>query len=153
MEKDKTFEIDLVQLKEGKIYEHDYHIGRSFFEDTENHDVSDSDVDVHLQIEKRHDAYVLEFDFAGTLYVPCDRCLEAVSVPVDEIYDLMVRHGEEYDDSHDDLLIIPENQTRLDVAPMIYDTLLLAIPLRCVHPDGECNSEMQQALENISKDN
>lgn len=143
---DKKFEIDLLGLKEGKACEFDYKIGRSFFEERENTDILDCDVDVNLAVEKRREGYMLEFDLVGSLEVPCDRCLEPVKVPIDTTYDVMVRHGEDYDDSSDDVLVIPESWNRLDVAPMIYDTLLLEIPLRCVHPDGECNPEITDKI-------
>ena len=141
-----TFDIELSQLKDGKAYEYDWKIGKDFFESRENTDILESDVDVHLNLEKRHEGYLLEFDFVGSIESPCDRCLEAVRIPVDTTYDIMVRHGEEYDDSRDDVLVIPEGWTKLDVAPLIYDTLLLEIPLRCVHAEGECNAEMTERL-------
>ncbi len=78
--------------------------------------------------------------------VPCDRCLDPVSHEVDTDYDVVVRYGEEYDDSGDNLLILPYSANRLNVAGIIYDTLLLTIPLRCVHAEGECNPEMAEAL-------
>lgn len=146
---DNAYELDLLSLKEGKSYEFDYHIGPDFFASRDNNEILGADVDVNLAVEKRHDSYMLEFDFVGTLEVPCDRCLDPVAVPVDTTYDLIVRHGEEFDDSDDNLLVIPENQTTLDLSGMIYDTLMLEIPLRHVHPDGECNAEMQRKLDEI----
>ena len=144
---ENAFDIDLVSLKEGKTYEYDFKVGKEFFEQKENSDILGADVDVHLDLEKRHDAYMLEFDLVGNLIVPCDRCLDPVTVPVDTTYDLMVRHGEDYDDSRDDLLVIPQSQTSLDVSGLVYDTLLLEIPLRCVHEEGACNPEMINRLE------
>ena len=147
----KEFDIDLLSIKEGKSFEKEYRITRDFFENRENTDILDADVDVVLHVEKRHGCYMLEFDLVGNLAVACDRCLDPVNIPIDTTYDIMVRHGEEYDDSRDDVLIIPENRTTLDVAPLIYDTLLLEIPLRHVHPDGECNADMLKELEASQK--
>ena len=147
----KEFDIDLLSIKEGKPFEKEYRIERDFFETRDNVDILGADVDVVLHIEKRHGGYRLEFDLAGDLEVPCDRCLEPVKIPVDTTYDIMVRHGEEFDDSRDDLLIIPENQTSIDVSGLINDTLLLEIPLRHVHPEGECNADMLRELESSQK--
>lgn len=144
--------MDLVTLKAGQVYEYDYHIGKEFFELKENDEILGCDVDVHLSVEKRHETYILEFDLAGDLEVPCDRCLDPVTLPVDEVYDIAVRHGEEYDDSSDDVLVIPEGWTRLDVSGLIYDTLMLTIPLRCVHAEGECNRDMQAALHEHNRE-
>lgn len=144
--KDRTYDVDLAGLKEGAVEEFDFRIGKEFFEKMENDTILGSDVDVHLDVEKRHGSYSLKFDTEGTLEVPCDRCLEAVTIPADAEYDLVVKYGEEFDDSTDNVLVLPYSQTSLDVAPIIYDTLMLTIPLRCVHEEGECNPEMTGIL-------
>lgn len=146
MAKDRTYQVDLAGLKEGSVAEFDFRIGKAFFEQMENDEILDSDVDVHLEVEHRHGSYMLRFDTEGTLTVPCDRCLDAMQIPADAEYDLTVRYGEEADDSADDILVIPYSQTAVDVAPVIYDTLMLTIPLSCVHPDGQCNPEMTELL-------
>ena len=145
-----SFCIDLLELKEGKPLEFDWRIGKEFFEEKDNSEILASDVKVSLLVEKRHAGYMLEFDFVGSLEVACDRCLDPVKIPIDTTYDLMVRHGEEYDDSHDDLLVIPDRQTSLDVSGLIYDTLLLEIPLQRVHAEGGCNPEMLERLNGES---
>ncbi len=141
----KEFDVDLASMEDGH-YEKDFRIGRLFFEEMENDSVLGADVDVMLDIDKRHGSYLLQFHCEGTMQVPCDRCLDPVDHQVDTDYDVTVRYGEEYDDSKDNLLIIPYNETVLNVASLIYDTLLLTIPLRCVHPEGACNSEMSETL-------
>lgn len=127
--------MDLAGLTDG-IHERDFRIGKEFFEQMENSDILDADVDVHVDIEKRHGGYSLTFETAGTLSVPCDRCLDAMQIPAEADYDLTVRYGEEYDDSTDNLLILPYSQTRLDLAPIIYDTLMLTIPPPLRPPRG-----------------
>jgi uncharacterized metal-binding protein YceD (DUF177 family) len=141
----KEYDVDLASLTEGH-HEEDYHIGKEFFELMDNTEIQGADVDVHMDIEKRHGSYECRFHCEGTMEVPCDRCLDPVSHEVDTDYDVVVRYGEEYDDSGDNLLILPYSANRLNVAGIIYDTLLLTIPLRCVHAEGECNPEMAEAL-------
>ncbi|MBD5194937.1 MAG: DUF177 domain-containing protein [Bacteroides sp.] len=145
--KHNEYTIDLLQLQENRDYEYDFRIGKDFFASRENSDVLDCDVDVHLVVRRHHESYELEFACDGELSAPCDRCLDPVSIPVGVDYDVKLKYGEEYDDtSSDDLIIIPYGMTGFDVSPLIYDTLLLTIPLRCVHPEGECNIEMSEVL-------
>lgn len=150
MAKDRTYEIDLGALHEGRN-EFDYRITKEFFEHKENDDILGADIDVTLDIDKRHGSYRMEFGFEGELQVACDRCLEAVTVPVDTDYETVVRHGEEYAET-DDVITIPQSRNRYDVSGLIYDTLLLAVPLRCVHAEGECNAEMQAMLRQHNGD-
>ena len=42
--------------------------------------------------------------------------------------------------------MIPYSNTSLNVSYMLYDTLLLTVPLRHVHPQGKCNRQMLEAL-------
>jgi len=145
LEKLKEYDVNLVSLTEGHHVE-EFHIDKKFFESMENGDILRANVDVRMDVEKRHGNYECRFHFEGTLEVPCDRCLDPVIHTVDTDYDVVVRYGEEYDDSGDNVLTLPYSATRLNVAGMIYDTLLLAIPLRCVHPEGECNAAMAEVL-------
>lgn len=141
----KTYEIDLASLGDGTI-EKRYEIDGSFFRNMDNEDILDSEVIVILEIEKRHGNYMLHFDCTGIMDLPCDRCLGALRHEVDATYDITIRYGELYDDSKDEVLVLPYSTTRIDVAPMIYDTLLLTIPMRCVHPEGECDASMEASL-------
>lgn len=131
----------LKSLPEGKhVFE--YHLDKVFFTNMENADVRDADVKVQLDVEHRGDSYVLEFHLTGTLTVLCDRCLDELQIPLDASYHLTVKYGEEYNDDSDTLLVIPESDNYLNVAYMIYDTAVLAIPPRHVHPQGKCNRAM-----------
>lgn len=128
----------------------DFDIDAAFFRDMESAEVTDADVKVHLDIVKRGDLYDLTFLCRGDLQIPCDRCLDPISHEVDTQYHTVVKYGEEYNDESDDLLILPQSSVVLNVADMIHDTLVLTIPLRHVHPDGECNREMTAALNRHS---
>ena len=57
-----------------------------------------------------------------------------------------MKYGEDYNDDSDDLLVIPESDSYLNVAYMIYDTVALAVPIKHVHPLGKCNRQMSAML-------
>lgn len=117
-----------------------------FFARMECVDVADADIDVSLRIECRHDAFAMSFHTSGWVDTPCDRCLEPVRIDICEDYPLTVRYGADYDDSTDGVLVIPDSEPDLDVAPIIRDNVLLALPIRRVHPDGECDPEASRVL-------
>lgn len=129
------------------IQEFDYCLDSSFFNTEESADVREASIDVRLKACRKA-AGLAELDFSckGTLTLPCDRCLSDMELPVDETYHLSVKSGEEFDDSRDGVLVIPEHWRELDIAPLMRDTVLLAIPIRHVHPEGQCNGQMLAAL-------
>lgn len=107
-------------------------------------------VKVHLTVQRKHDTYLLHFSFDGTVDVACDRCLDPLPLPVSTDWDLKVTYGDDFDWSSDDSITIPEEETSLDVAPMLRDTILLALPMRRVHPEGGCNTDMAATLREHS---
>ncbi len=141
MGKFTEYKLMLKSLPEGK-HSFEYHLDKQFFINMENADVRDADVKVLLDVDHRGDAYMLAFRLSGTLTVLCDRCLDELPLDIDTTYALTVKYGEEYNDDSDTLLVIPESDNYLNVAYMLYDTAVLAIPPRHVHPQGKCNRAM-----------
>lgn len=129
------------------VTEQDFTIGRRFFSDMENTDVLDSDVKVHLRLEHKNDAYYCRFTLKGAMLIPCDRCLDPMEHPVDTALDIVVKYGYEYDDSSDDVLVLPQSEAFFDASGLLYDTLILTVPMRHVHPQGACNPAMTEALQ------
>lgn len=145
MGKFTAYKVQLAQLPDGH-HEQDFVCDTEFFKNMEHPGIHKADVKVHLDLVKKHDVYDCTFHCNGTLQVPCDRCLDPVDIDVDTDYHIMVKYGESYNDESDDILIIPESNPYLNVAYMLYDTIVLCVPLRCVHPMGKCNRAMAAAL-------
>ncbi len=124
------------------------HLDAAFFNEIEQTEVRRSDVTVKVKVtRKTEDYFQLSIECCGTVVIGCDRCLDDLVHSVDTVYEIGVRlQGEEYDDSRDELLLVPESWRELDVAPMVRDTVLLSIPMSHVHPDGECNEQMTALL-------
>ncbi len=141
MGKFSDYKLMLKSLPLGK-HDFEYHLDKQFFINMENSDVRDADVNVALTVNHSNDAYQLSFHLTGTLTVLCDRCLDELPLDIDTTYDLTVKYGDDYDNESDTLLVIPESDNYLNVAYMIYDTAVLAIPPRHVHPQGKCNRAM-----------
>ena len=145
MGKYSAYKVQLASLPEGK-FQQEFVCDTQFFKNMENEDVVNSDVKVHLDLENRNGLYDLKFTLKGMVQVPCDRCLDPIDIEVDTSYNIKVEYGDSYDDASDELLIIPSSNSYLNVAYMLYDTILLSIPMRHVHPLGKCNRAMAAAL-------
>ena len=127
------------------------HVDESFFNGQDQAEVRRADVDVTLEVtRKSENTCRLEISCHGTVTVACDRCLEDLDLPVEESYCLNVEQmGTELDDSNDELLIVPSDWRELDTAPLVRDTVLLAIPMtHCHEHEEDCNSAMLNVLEN-----
>ena len=126
------------------------HLDETFFNTEEQTEVRRADVDVTLTVNRKSENTChLEIACRGTVTTACDRCLDDLDLPVDVDYQLNVEQmGTELDDSNDGLLIVPENWRELDAAPLVRDTVLLAIPMTHYHENPEdCNPDMLDVLD------
>lgn len=124
----------------------EYAIDSDFFQEIESFEIQGGMVKTHLTVKNSNGIYDFSFKFEGVVTIACDRCLCDLEHIVDTEYHLSVKRGEEFSEESDQLLIIPENQMELNVASMIYDSIVLTIPLKHNHPDGECDEDMADFL-------
>lgn len=125
----------------------EYRIGKQFFVNMENTEVRDADLQVTLTVNYNGTFYDFDFKVNGTVTLLCDRCLDDLVIPIETGYHTVVKYGESYDDSSDEMLVIPESDNSLNVAYMLFDTVMLAIPIKHVHPLGKCNKAMSALLK------
>ncbi|MBD5192209.1 MAG: DUF177 domain-containing protein [Bacteroidales bacterium] len=146
MGKFTEYKLMLKSMPKG-VNEFVYKLGKQFFVNMENNDVRDANLTVDLAVNNTGDFYDLTFAVEGEVTVLCDRCLDDLVLPIETSYHVVVKYGENYNDSSDELLEIPESDNYLNVAYMIYDTVMLAIPIKHVHPMGKCNRAMSALLK------
>lgn len=146
MGKFSEYKLPLKSLSVG-VHEFDFHLDKQFFVNMESADIHGADLDVHLKVNYNGDFYTLDFHIVGELTLICDRCLDNLQFPVDTDYHIVVKYGDDYNDDSDEVLELPESDTSLNVAYMIYDTVVLTIPIKHVHPMGKCNRQMSALLK------
>lgn len=141
-----SYKLALKSLQAG-IQQFSYRLDEHFFSAIGESDVLSVRLDAQVNVNVKHDGlYEIEFRISGEVGVPCDRCLDEVNLPIDAHYTLTVKEGQEYDDSADSTLVIPQQWNTLDIAPLMRDTVLVSLPIRHVHTTGECNEDMAQVL-------
>ena len=119
-----------------------WHVDECFFSAVQGPEIRRGQLDVALRVKRTSGAYELTFQLSGTVEVTCDRCLEPMDQPIDAEATLSVTLGSAYEDDGD-MVTIPEREGIINVAWNIYEFAALEIPLRHVHPDGECPGEAE----------
>ncbi|MFW6245871.1 MAG: YceD family protein [Tangfeifania sp.] len=146
------YDIEFKGLKEG-LHEFEFKIEDTFFEHFDQELVSHGDLDVKVELEKRNTFMKLYFDINGWLELTCDRCLDNYRQPINQQNELFVKFDENnYEDDDEVMWLFPEEHN-INLAHLIYEYIVLGIPLKHVHPDkkkGEsgCNIQMIERLEN-----
>ena len=63
-------------------------------------------------------------------------------MPVSSESTLTVHFTDGEADYDGEVMQVPAAEAEIDLAHYIYESIVLALPYRRVHPDGECNPEM-----------
>lgn len=148
----KEYDIQFVGLKLGK-HHFDYQIDKKFFEHFEYDDFNDAHIKVNILFEKKATLLELDFEASGTVNVNCDTSNEPYEQTIEDDFNLVVKFGDEYNDENENILILPHREFELNIAQYIYELIILAMPIKRVHPgikDGTLKSEILKKLEELS---
>lgn len=150
----KNFVIPFVGLS-AEEHQFDFLIDDKFFECFEYSEIKRAQAKVHLNLNKHERMLELTFSLTGTLEVTCSRCLDHFDFPIDGKEVLFIKFGHEFKEEDDDVIIIPETESQINIAPFIYDYLCLLVPFRVVHPENEdgqsaCDPDVISRIDNSS---
>ena len=137
-----------IQLKTMEIGESvvEYHLGNDFFEAIGEEAIQKGNITAKIRIVKNTKQSELNFELNGKVVVLCDRCLEEMDQPISTDGHLIVKMGKEFKDDGDDVVVVPEEQGVINVSWFMYEFVELAIPIKHVHPFGQCNRGMASKL-------
>ncbi len=62
----------------------------------------------------------------------------------------MVKFGEEYDDSNEEVITIPTGDSSFNISQIIYEAVVLSIPMKKISPNVNEEDEYHKILEKFS---
>lgn len=145
----REYNIQFEGLKEG-IHHFEYEVGDAFFADFEGSLIDQGKLTVSLELEKKSTMLVLNFSVDGVIVRECDRCGDTLEVPMQFVHQLFVKFGNESDEADDNVVFVPHSAFEIDIAPFIYESVVLELPLRNVHPEGQCNEAATKILDSMN---
>ena len=149
--KHKEFSIPFSGLKQGK-HEFEYTIENKFFESFEYNEFNGADIAIAATLNKMSTVMELELHAQGTVNVNCDVSNEPYDQKINANMELAIKFGDEYNDDNDEILILPHSEHQINIAQYIYEMLVLAVPIKKIHPgvlDGTLESEALEKLEQL----
>lgn len=150
MNRYKDTEIQFSGLKSGS-YNYHYTLKKDFFESMENEILTDGMVDFEVKLEKTERTLMFYFTFSGQVQTQCDRCLGDLSIEVSGNETLCVKFSDTEVSDDEDVVYLPEKAYSINLAPWMYEYVVVAMPMQCVHPNDEegnptCDPEMLKYL-------
>lgn len=137
MDKLKNYTIVFSGLPLG-ITDFKYEISQSFFDLFEiETDFDDANFIVDLDFEKKSTMLELNFNINGKINVPCDITGKNFDQKISNEAKLIVKFGDEFDDSDSEIWIIPREDYELNIAQLIYELIMVSLPSKRIHPDVE----------------
>lgn len=85
-------------------------------------------LEVRLEAQQAGPDVVVRGGLAGSFQMECRRCLEPVTVAIEEEVGLLYRAGEAAEDEPADVIALPEREAVLDLGAPIREQVLLAAP-------------------------
>ncbi len=111
-------------------------------------------VHLDLTVDKHPSFIALQFDFNGQMKLICDRCAEEYDQPLSGSFRYILKYGNHLEEESDEVMLIPADLHEFDIFQLVYEYLMLLIPIRKVHlPDEQgkltCNKETIALLESL----
>ena len=86
--------------------------------------------------------YKVSISVEGQVIVPCDRCLDPLTIDIEASDTVNIKDGDEEDGDAAEMLYTIKGTSDFDLSWIVYEIIETSLPIQRVHPDGECNSEM-----------
>ncbi len=142
MEVLNAYSIDYKSLAEGS-HEFSLAVDGALFRQFENEEVLGGEFAVGIELQKSKTMLLLDFKITGEAVVECDRCLDECAIAVDYAGRLTVKFSDEISDYDGEVMWISPSESELDLSQYIYESILLSLPFRRVHAEGQCNPDME----------
>ena len=132
----RFYNIDIFSLS-NQSHAYDFEFEDAFFEDFEDSLIEKGSGTVHLVLKKSETMINLDIEIDGKVELTCDRSLDKFYFPIQTKDNLILKYGENWEELSEQIVIIPRDSERINVAQFIYEFMTIAIPMKKLHPRFE----------------
>ncbi|MDD4489236.1 MAG: DUF177 domain-containing protein [Paludibacter sp.] len=145
MSKFGQYNIILKEIVDGvRVFEFD--LNDTYFAKIDSPEVKKGNVKAKVSVQKKIATYELAFKLEGIIKIPCDRCLDEMEQFIKHEEKIEVKFGKTYAEENE-IVVVPEVEGSINIAWFLYEFIVLNIPIKHVHPPGECNKNMVDKLK------
>lgn len=145
-----AYSLPIQGLKTG-VHSFNFDVDNAFFARFEGSPVEEGKVHFVLQLDRRPDMMLLDFELKGFVKAECDRCTATIDLPIEDERQLIVKFGDAEGVSEDEVVFIERDAPEFNVAPYLYEFVVLALPITNTYdcsndPVPPCNFEVLKHL-------
>ena len=150
MDKYKDYSISFLGLKNGK-HHFEFVIHQKFFDLFEaEKDFTNANLVSHVLLEKHSTFLEFKVSVSGDIDLICDISNKNFSHNIKHKINFLVKFGEEYNDSNEEIITIPHHYHEFNIAQIIYEAVVLSIPMKKLSPEILENNEYQILIDKYS---
>jgi len=129
----KKYNIEIFSLAE-KEHVYEYESGSAFFKEFPQDIIEKGEFEARMVLDKSSTMLRLDFHIKGLIGQVCDRTLEEYEEEVETENRIFLKFGDRDEELTDEIEMIQRNTARINVARYIYDFIVLALPVKKLHP-------------------
>ena len=133
-----TYIIDLTRLPIG-THRFDILLDDGFFASVEKSEILSGQVAAKVTLNLREEDYSLNIAVQGTVSVVCDRCLDPMTLEINDEQEIFSEDEEPNEQMVNDKMV--------NLRWLAYEIVAINIPLVHCHPTGACNPQMDLLLQ------
>ena len=145
------FILKFAGLKDGK-HKFEYQADNNFFQFYNYSEFNKANIKFNVDFIKKSTVLELPIKGEGFVNINCTLSNEPFDYNLKSQFKLIVKFGEYYDDSNDELLILPQGSHSINLDQFLYEMIVLSMPIRNVHPgieDGSIKSDILNRLKDF----
>jgi len=132
-------------LKDGK-HEFSFQLTNTFFEQLDYSIIEGGNLNAEVVLMKSPTMLELDFSISGTVNVMCDRCTDYFDLVVEGTESLIYKFSEA-DVEDEKIRTLDPAAIEVNLEQPLYEFSAILLPNRKVHPNGECNQEMLDRMD------
>ena len=147
-----AYSLPIQGLKTG-VHQFKFEIDSAFFAKFEDSPVQDGNIAAVVDLDKRPDMMLFNFQLEGFVKAECDRCTAMIDLPIEDERSLIVKFGEaDMETEDEEVVILQRDAPDFNVAPYLYEFVVLALPITNTYdcendPEPPCNFEVLKHLK------
>jgi len=144
----KDFSVNIIGLSK-KAHPFQFELKDGFFDYYGKEVLSSGSFDAAVSLDKRETFIEVDFKISGHAELICDRSLEPFKHPMKIDRKIIFKYGEEPQEVSDEIVIITRDQDSIDLGQFMYEFIVLAIPIKKLHPDLKDEEEENDDDSNV----
>lgn len=151
----QEYDIKFVGLADG-VHNFEYELTERFFKNMDYSEIDTTKLVAKVALTRKANRLEFTATIRGFTRLRCDITDVPFEYPMQLTGKLLVKFGDEFDDTDDEIWIIPDGEHKFNVAQFLYEMTLVNIPLKKIHPkvsSGEMGAEALERLRKYSPEN